>query len=431
MSNLVPIGWAIYNIKDVALLSDRYSFTGGPFGSNLKLEDYTGHGVRIIQLQNIGDGQFKNKYKIYTSEEKANELHSCNIYPNDIIMSKMGDPVARAAIMPDYASRYLMASDGIRLAVDNSKFDTKFIHDTINSVPFRSQAEINSTGSTRKRIGLTELRQLTFIAPPLPEQKQIAKILTSVDEVIEKTQAQIDKLKDLKTGMMQELLTNGIGHTEFKDSSVGKIPAEWEVVQLGDKVKLIPGYAFNSSDFVSAGIPLIRMGNLYQNKLSLSRAPKYLPLGFIEKHNKFVIKENDIVFSMTGTSGKEDYGFAVKIPESSPLCLLNQRVAKVVAGDGLIVSFLLHLMHSRTFLNEIYAVGTGTKQANLSSAHILNVELAFPPLKEQSKIASALDSVSDRISVIKEKLAQLNNTKKALMQDLLTGKVRVKLDEVS
>lgn len=246
--------------------------------------------------------------------------------------------------------------------------------------------------------------------------------------MIEKTQAQIDKLKDLKTGMMQELLINGIGHTEFKGSPVGRIPAEWEVIQLERKAKLIPGYAFNSSDFVSSGAPLVRMGNLYQNKLSLSRAPKYLPLDFIEKHKKFVIKENDIVFSMTGTAGKEDYGFAVNIPEGTPLCLLNQRVAKVVAGEDLNVKFLLHLLHSRMFLDEIYAVGTGTKQANLSSSHILNVELAFPPLKEQSEIACALDSVSERISVLKEKLIQLNNTKKALMQDLLTGKVRVKVD---
>jgi type I restriction enzyme S subunit len=205
----------------------------------------------------------------------------------------------------------------------------------------------------------------------------------------------------------------------------------WEVVPLGNKVKLIPGYAFNTSDFVSEGVPLIRMGNLYQNKLGLTRAPKYLPLGFIEKHNKFVIKENDIVFSMTGTSGKEDYGFAVKIPESSPLCLLNQRVAKIVAGDGLKVNFLLHLLHSRTFLDEIYAVGTGTKQANLSATHIINVELAFPPLNEQVKIASALDSVSNHILVIKEKLAKLKNTNKALMQDLLTGKIRVNTESIN
>ena len=128
MNNVVPIGWKLYELKDVALKTDRHSFTGGPFGSNLKSEDYTDYGVRIIQLQNIGDGEFKNKYKIFTSPEKADELSSCNIFPNDIILSKMGDPVARATIIPSFDNRYVMASDGIRLAVDKSRFDTKFIH---------------------------------------------------------------------------------------------------------------------------------------------------------------------------------------------------------------------------------------------------------------------------------------------------------------
>ena len=70
--------------------------------------------------------------------------------------------------------------------------------------------------------------------PPKPEQQKIASILTSVDEVIEKTEAQIGKLQDLKKGMMQELLTKGIGHTEFKDSPVGRIPKGWEVKTLNE-----------------------------------------------------------------------------------------------------------------------------------------------------------------------------------------------------
>jgi type I restriction enzyme S subunit len=199
-------------------------------------------------------------------------------------------------------------------------------------------------------------------------------------------------------------------------------------VSLGENATIIPGYAFSSSDFVSEGAPLIRMGNLYQNRLSLNRAPKYMPLEFIDKHSKFVVRANDIVFSMTGTSGKEDYGFAVKVPVGAPICLLNQRVAKVVAGKEVNMNFLLNLMRSRLFLDEIYALGAGTKQANLSSANILCIVLPFPQIEEQIKIANALDSVSDRMSAINTKLQKLKNTKKALMQDLLTGKVRVTLN---
>lgn len=88
------------------------------------------------------------------------------------------------------------------------------------------------SGSAQPQITGAGLRSIEFPAPPLPEQQKIAAILSSVDDVIEKTRAQIDKLKDLKTGMMQELLTKGIGHTAFKDSPVGRIPVHWDVVTL-------------------------------------------------------------------------------------------------------------------------------------------------------------------------------------------------------
>ena len=187
--------------------SKKYSFTGGPFGSDLKSSDYSTTGVRIIQLQNIGDGCFNNDYKIYTTEEKADQLISCNIYPNEIIISKMGDPVARATLIPNFHSRYLMASDGIRLAVDKSKYDTNFVLETINSSAFRGMALSKSTGSTRRRIGLTDLKNITFNCPPLPEQQKIATVLTNADKEIELLKQQLADLQQEKKALMQVLLT--------------------------------------------------------------------------------------------------------------------------------------------------------------------------------------------------------------------------------
>src|SRR5690625_2898852 len=97
---IIPEEWELKTIDDVRDKSDSHSFTGGPFGSNLKVSDYTNEGVRVLQLQNIGDGYFINNHEIYTSEKKANELRSCNIYPNDILISKMADPIARCCIVP-------------------------------------------------------------------------------------------------------------------------------------------------------------------------------------------------------------------------------------------------------------------------------------------------------------------------------------------
>lgn len=199
------------------------------------------------------------------------------------------------------------------------------------------------------------------------------------------------------------------------------VPDGWSLDKIGAKISLIPGFAFNSLEFLAKGVPLIRMGNLYNNKLDLSRSPKFLPPTFLEKHSRFVIRENDIVFSMTGTAGKEDYGFAVKIPVNSPVCLLNQRVAKIEAKKGASQSFVLHLLHSRPFLDEIYMAGSGTKQANLSSNDILSVNLLFPPLHEQQKIAIILTSVDEVIEKTQAQIDKLKDLKTGMMQELLTN----------
>lgn len=131
----------------------------------------------------------------------------------------------------------------------------------------RPELERMSAGSTFSEISSSSVKRLRATLPPLPEQKKIAAILSSVDEVIEKTRAQIDKLKDLKTGMMQELLTKGIGsggvlHTEFKDSSVGKIPVSWESYLLGDVFDLKNGVN-KDKDAFGHGVPIISYKNVY------------------------------------------------------------------------------------------------------------------------------------------------------------------------
>lgn len=202
--------WEIVKLIDVADKKHKWSFTGGPFGSNLKASDYTNNGIRIIQLQNIGDGQFLNNYKIFTSKEKADELVSCNIYPDEIILSKMGDPVARACMIPSFDKRFLMASDGIRLKVNESEFDPLFVLNYINFNLFRDRALELAIGSTRKRIGLDDLKNIPFPKPTLSEQKKIAKILFLSEKEVQELKTELEAMQIQKKGLMQQLLTGKI-----------------------------------------------------------------------------------------------------------------------------------------------------------------------------------------------------------------------------
>ena len=198
--------WDEKALIDITDKKVKWSFAGGPFGSNLKASDYTPDGIRIIQLQNIGDGDFYDEYKIFTSEEKADELLSCNIYSGEIILSKMGDPVGRACIIPNFLKRCVMASDGIRLVIDEKKYSKYFIFSLINSTQIRESIEKKATGSTRKRIGLDELKSTQLTIPKFKEQQKIAACLSSLDALIAAQAEKIEQIKLHKKGLMQGLL---------------------------------------------------------------------------------------------------------------------------------------------------------------------------------------------------------------------------------
>jgi type I restriction enzyme S subunit len=291
---------------------------------------------------------------------------------------------------------------------------------------FKAQRQSGTQGNLNTSI----VSDVLCMLPPLPEQQKIAKILTSVDEVIEKTQAQIDKLKDLKTGIMQELLTNGIGHTEFKDSPVGRIPAEWEVKELNQLVSIKHGYAFEGQYFTTSPSKYILLtpGNFNRDgRLYFGAKTKYytgdIPDGY-------VLKNGDVLVVMTDLT-KEMAILGNTITLQSPQTVLhNQRIGKVeiVSENKLTQEYLCFVMNSDRIKTHVKDTATGTTVKHSSPSKILEPFIPIPPLEEQQKITSIFDSINLKLSIVENKLQKLKNTKKALMQDLLTGNVRVKVD---
>jgi type I restriction enzyme S subunit len=141
---------------------------------------------------------------------KADELLTSNIYPGEIIIAKMAHPVARACFVPSCDERYVMSSDGIRIVVDERQFSKKFVLQSINSTYFNKLAVSNSTGTTRLRIGLKDLKALPFVKPRLPEQKKIADILSTLDDKISALRQEKKEQIQLKKGLMQKLLTGEV-----------------------------------------------------------------------------------------------------------------------------------------------------------------------------------------------------------------------------
>ncbi|WP_296241829.1 MULTISPECIES: restriction endonuclease subunit S [unclassified Psychrobacter] len=416
---MVPNGWKETKLIDTSA-KEKYSFTGGPFGSDLKSSDYTDNGVRIIQLQNIGDGKFNNGYKIFTSEEKADELSSCNIFPNEIILSKMGDPVARATIIPSHHKRYLMASDGIRLKVDESKYDTFFIHEVINAPHFRGIALSKSTGSTRKRIGLTDLKNITFHCPPLIEQQKIAKILSTWDKAISTTERLIDNSTQQKKALMQKLLT---GKKRLLDDSGKRFEGEWKSKVFKNILKLDRGssprpiiqYMTDSED----GVNWIKIGDTKGEGLYINSTKEKITKEGAEKSRK--VSKGEVVLSNSMSYGKpyilnidgyiHDGWFVIRKFEKN-----------------IDVNFLIQILSSELIQKQYKRLAAGGVVSNISSELVYAVKVDLPSIPEQQKIATVLTSADKEIELLEQQLADLQQEKKALMQVLLTGKVRVVVD---
>lgn len=410
---LIPKDWEVCSFADIADKKVKWSITGGPFGSDLKSEHYTDEGVRIIQLQNIGDGKFLNKYKIFTSEEKANQLLGCNIFPGDLILSKMGDPVTRTCVIPDYHERYVMGSDGIRLVPDKERFDKIFVLLYLNYSIFRKIAIANSTGSTRQRIGLVDLKKLPFIQPPFAEQQKIAKILTAWDKAIRKLE-QLIKLKEArKKGLMQQLLTGKKRFSGFTE--------KWKEVQLGEMSEFRRGsfpqpYGLKKWYDDINGHPFVQVYDVSTN-FKLKENTKRRISELAAEQSVFAEK-GTIVLTIQGSIGR-----IAKIQYDA---YVDRTLLIFQKFKFAIDKYYFMMIIQKLFEYEEHRAVGGTIKT-ITKEKLSKFKIHLPSFEEQQKIASILYSADKEIENLNDQLSFFNEQKKGLMQKLLTGELRVKI----
>ncbi|MGO2498748.1 MULTISPECIES: restriction endonuclease subunit S [Vibrio] len=303
---------------------------------------------------------------------------------------------------------------------------TKFIHFSL--VHKNILKHIN--GGTRSKLNQADMRSIDFLRPPLPEQKKIAAILTSVDEVIEKTQAQIDKLKDLKTAMMQELLTCGVGvegkpHTEFKDSPVGRIPKGWEVVRISQLCSHIVDCVNKTAPVVDYSTPykMIRTTNVRHGRVDTVNVRNVIKETYEAWTRRLLPMNGDLIFTREAPVGE------CGILEDSRGVFLGQRTMMYRADNEKTSSlFLMYSLMSEYGKQQLEDFSGGSTVPHMRVPDCEKILIKLPSLGEQKKIIDSLKSVDNLIQIKETKSTSLQNTKKALMQDLLTGKVRVKVD---
>ena len=249
--------------------------------------------------------------------------------------------------------------------------------------------------------------------------ESLYKIL--MDDYIKNDERLPEKNKELKKGLMQTLLTKGIGHTKFKNTEIGEIPEEWDVKKIGDicEVKggkrLPKGYQLEDED---NAFPYIRVADMYMGGIRQDDI-KYVPKDIVDKIKNYKISKDDLFISVAGT-----LGIVGQVPYELDGANLTENADKL-CNIQINKLYLMKVLQSNIVQSIIEAEQTKSAQPKLALTRIKEFLIPVPSDIEQVKIASILMEVDEKIGQYKNKKQKLEELKKGLMQQLLTGMIRV------
>lgn len=309
----------------------------------------------------------------------------------------------------------------------NGKFFYYFFSNHFYQRVMRLSAK-NSVDSVRRNM----IAEMEIPIPPLPEQQKIAAILSTVDAKIDIIDQQITETQELKKGLMQRLLTKGIGHTEFKNSPLGRIPKSWEVVQIQkllDKGRIKGhldgnhgGLYPKTDEFINEGVPYISANCFLNGRVDFTKC-KHLSMERSLQFRKGVAKNGDILFAHNATVGpvaflETDLDFVILSTTATYYRLDNKTID---------AKYWMFFLSSPTFKNQYEKVMGQSTRNQVPITMQRSFYTVLPAYEEQKAISDVLNTTDNKLEVLLEKKTTFQELKKGLMQQLLTGKIRVKV----
>lgn len=249
----IPSSWEINKVKYLATEPGTLFLDGDWIESDVIEES----GIRYLTTGNVGAGFYKEQGCGYISEKTFSELHCLNVYPGDLMISRLNEPIGRACIIPDTESRYVVAVDNVILR-PNANYNKKFIMYGMNADGYAEHANMIARGATMSRISRSQLGQFWLAFPNIEEQQAIADFLdkesAQIDSIAADLEKQIALLQQYKKSLITETVTKGLDKSvPMKDSGVewiGEIPEHWEISRVRHLASLCSG-ATPSKDVLS------------------------------------------------------------------------------------------------------------------------------------------------------------------------------------
>jgi len=395
---VIPEDWECCVTAQILKKNDL-SIKIGPFGSQLKKEKLDVNGpYKVYGQENV----FKNNFTIgsrFISEEKFTELRSCELHEGDIVISMMGT-IGKCAIVPKKYQPGIMDSHLIRLRIDTDTAIPDFTKYVIaESELIQQQMKNLSVGGIMSGLSSNIIKQLIFVIPPISEQQAIATALSDIDGLINSLQKLIDKKKKIKQGAMQELLT-------------GK--------------RRLEGFSgrWNSNTIENTCDCLDHLREPLNENTRINMQGKYPYCGangILDYINDYRIDDEIILIAEDGGYYDEylTRPIAYKI---SGKCWVNNHAHILKAKKGFNQDYIFYsLVHKNILIH----LASGTR-AKLNKSEMYKIALFFPPtIEEQTAIANILSGMDSEIEALERKLNKYKDIKQGMMQELLTGRIRL------
>ncbi len=403
----IPVDWEVVRLNDIC------DVIGGSTPSTERKDFWNGDipFATPTDITNLHGREISNTKQKITQEG----LSSCGtrLLPAGAVLLTSRATIGACAIN----ARPMATNQGFANLVCNDRVYNWYIF--YEMMLRKSELQRLGSGSTFKEVSKNSIRQLDITLPPLAEQKKIAEILSTVDEAIEKTDQVIEKTKEAKKGLMQRLLTSGIGHKKFKKTIIGNIPVDWEVVRLGEICDVIGGSTPSTTrkEFWNGSIPFATptdITNLCGREISNTKQ-KITQEGLSSCGTR-LLPAGSILLTSRATIG------ACAI-NTRPMAT-NQGFASLVCGKKIFNWFIFYMM---IFIqNDLQRIGSGSTFKEVSKNSLRQLNIILPSLAEQKKIANILTTIDDDIGKYSGHKSNLELLKIGLMQILLTGKLRVR-----
>ena len=381
--DVLPEGWEYKSI--LSLIPKDGIISDGDWIES-KDQDVNGD-VRLIQLADIGDGEFKNKSRRYLTSEKAKELNCTYLKPNDILIARMPDPIGRACVFPEIGQKSVTAVDIciIRLG-ERPVILAELLVYWVNSSFIRNQMNSEATGTTRKRITRKKLEQFKIPLPPLPEQQYLSQKLTALLDEVAQTKQRLETIPALLKQFRQSVLADAVS---------GRLTEEWRE-ENGKIFEYISGTVADLGIIITGNTPSKKNPENYINGFFPMFKPTDLDSGYYlnngsdfltdigKKLARFIPKHSTLVTCIGATIGKTAFS------RIDGTC--NQQINAIIPNSLFNNKWIYFLMISPEMQNLIIESSSSTTLPILNKSKFSALPIIYPPKEEQTQIVQKVET---------------------------------------